>query len=206
ALRWLTPAGSTQALRLIALGTFATTWFTVISIAVDLGGVVNWEPGAWVALIGSAIPLAALLLPDDTRPLKRPAELPAWAEILIIAAVFAIGLYVVNYGIQTDEDHPEPFIGYLIASGLTAAALFKAGVIARLGALTAKYRSVTLLAALVTAVAFPFTQDKASYTELGVNILIFATVALGLNIVVGLAGLLDLGYVAFLGVGAYTAA
>ncbi|MEU3041927.1 hypothetical protein ABZ700_13420, partial [Streptomyces diastaticus] len=33
----------------------------------------------------------------------------------------------------------------------------------------------------------------------------FATVALGLNLVVGLAGLLDLGYVAFLGVGAYTA-
>ncbi|MEU5026963.1 branched-chain amino acid ABC transporter permease [Streptomyces milbemycinicus] len=205
-LRWLTPAGSTQALRLIALGTFATTWFTVIAIAVDLGGLANWEPGAWVAAIGSAIPLAALLLPNDTRPLKRPAELPSWAEILIIAAVFAIGLYVVNYGIQTDPDHPEPFLGYLIAVGFAAAALFKAGIVARMSALTAKYRSITLLAALVTAVAFPFTQDKASYTELGVNILIFATVALGLNIVVGLAGLLDLGYVAFLGVGAYTAA
>ncbi|MEU5640497.1 branched-chain amino acid ABC transporter permease [Streptomyces milbemycinicus] len=205
-LRWLTPAGSTQALRLMALGTFATTWFTVIAIAVDLGGLANWEPGAWVAAIGSAIPLAALLLPNDTRPLKRPAELPSWAEILIIAAVFAIGLYVVNYGIQTDPDHPEPFLGYLIAVGFAAAALFKAGIVARMSALTAKYRSVTLLAALVTAVAFPFTQDKASYTELGVNILIFATVALGLNIVVGLAGLLDLGYVAFLGVGAYTAA
>ncbi|MGY0062658.1 branched-chain amino acid ABC transporter permease [Streptomyces sp. LZ34] len=206
-LRWLTPAGSTQGLRLIALGTFATTWFTVISIAVDLGGLANWEPGAWVAAVATVIPtVAAFLLPDDTRPLKRPAELPSWAEILIIAIVFAIGLYVVNYGIQTDEDSPEPFIGYLLAAGFAAAALFKAGIIARLGALTAKYRSITLLAALVTAVVFPFTQDKASYTELGVNILIFATVALGLNIVVGLAGLLDLGYVAFLGVGAYTAA
>ncbi|MER7790758.1 branched-chain amino acid ABC transporter permease [Streptomyces sp. NPDC097640] len=205
-LRWLTPAGSTQALRLIALGTFATTWFTIIAIAVDLGGVANWEPGAWVAAVASVIPLAALLLPNDTRPLKRPAELPSWAEILIIAAVFAVGLYIVNYGIQTDADHPEPFLGYLIAVGFAAAALFKAGVIARLSALTAEYRSITLIAALVTAVVFPFTQNKASYTELGVNILIFATVALGLNIVVGLAGLLDLGYVAFLGVGAYTAA
>lgn len=205
-LRWLTPAGSTQALRLIALGTFATTWFTIIAIAVDLGGVANWEPGAWVAAVASAIPLAAFLLPNDTRPLKRPAELPSWAEILIIAAVFAVGLYIVNYGIQTDADNPEPFLGYLIAVGFAAAALFKSGVIARLSALTAEYRSITLIAALVTAVVFPFTQNKASYTELGVNILIFATVALGLNIVVGLAGLLDLGYVAFLGVGAYTAA
>ncbi|MDT0544405.1 MULTISPECIES: branched-chain amino acid ABC transporter permease [Streptomyces] len=205
-LRWLTPAGSTQALRLIALGTFATTWFTIIAIAVDLGGVANWEPGAWVAAVASVIPLAALLLPNDTRPLKRPAELPSWAEILIIAAVFAVGLYIVNYGIQTDADNPEPFLGYLIAVGFAAAALFKAGVIARLSALTGEYRSITLIAALVTAVVFPFTQNKASYTELGVNILIFATVALGLNIVVGLAGLLDLGYVAFLGVGAYTAA
>ncbi len=58
----------------------------------------------------------------------------------------------------------------------------------------------------VAAIGFPFTQTNDHYANLGVNILIFGTVALGLNIVVGLAGLLDLGYVAFLGVGAYTAA
>ena len=55
-------------------------------------------------------------------------------------------------------------------------------------------------------IGFPFTQNSDEYTSIGVNVLIFATVALGLNIVVGLTGLLDLGYVAFLGVGAYTAA
>jgi branched-chain amino acid transport system permease protein len=37
-------------------------------------------------------------------------------------------------------------------------------------------------------------------------VLIFAATAMGLNIVVGLAGLLDLGYIAFLGSGAYVAA
>ncbi len=36
------------------------------------------------------------------------------------------------------------------------------------------------------------------------NVLIYVVVALGLNIVVGLAGLLDLGYVAFFAVGAYS--
>ena len=39
--------------------------------------------------------------------------------------------------------------------------------------------------------------------ELGFQIAAFATLALGLNIVVGFAGLLDLGYVAFFAVGAY---
>ncbi|MFX6759404.1 hypothetical protein ABTH30_21170, partial [Acinetobacter baumannii] len=37
----------------------------------------------------------------------------------------------------------------------------------------------------------------------GVQILIYIMLAWGLNIVVGLAGLLDLGYVAFYAVGAY---
>ena len=39
-----------------------------------------------------------------------------------------------------------------------------------------------------------------------VFMLIFATMAIGLNIVIGFAGLLDLGYVAFYALGAYTAA
>jgi branched-chain amino acid transport system permease protein len=71
--------------------------------------------------------------------------------------------------------------------------------------ITARHRNVTLVGAFVAAALFPFTQSNDQYTTLGVYILIFATVALGLNTVVGLAGLLDLGYVAFLGVGAYAA-
>ena len=38
-----------------------------------------------------------------------------------------------------------------------------------------------------------------------VTILVFVMMAVGLNIVVGYAGLLDLGYVAFYAIGAYTA-
>lgn len=41
------------------------------------------------------------------------------------------------------------------------------------------------------------------YLELAIQIAIFAGLALGLNIVVGFAGLLDLGYIAFFAVGAY---
>lgn len=76
-LRWLTPSGSTGALRMLALGTFAVTWFTVISIAVDLDGLVNLEPGGWIAAVVTAVPVATtFLLPDDTRPLCRPKGCP----------------------------------------------------------------------------------------------------------------------------------
>ncbi|MEO3977166.1 branched-chain amino acid ABC transporter permease [Streptomyces sp. CAU 1734] len=204
-LGWVTPTGSTKALRNAALGAFGTTWFTVIAIAVQLGGVINLEPGGFVAAVASAIPVAVVfLLPDDTRKAGRPKELPSWADILVIIAVFAAGLYVVTYGIDTED--AELFTGYLITVGFGVSALFKAGLIARLSALTAKHRQVTIIAALASAITFPFTQSTDTYTLIAVNVLIFATVALGLNIVVGLAGLLDLGYVAFLGVGAYTAA
>ncbi|MFE3096703.1 branched-chain amino acid ABC transporter permease [Streptomyces sp. NPDC059248] len=203
-LGWLIPAGSTRALRMLALGALGVTGYTVVAIAVKLDGLVHLEPGAFVALVAAAVPLAAFALPDDTRPAVRPRPLPSWAEILIIVAVFGLGLYVITYGIDTE--YAELFVGYLVLVGFAMAGLNKAGLLARLSGLTARYRQITVIAAFAAAAAFPFTQEADTYTLIAVNILIFATVALGLNIVVGLAGLLDLGYVAFLGVGAYTAA
>jgi ABC-type branched-subunit amino acid transport system permease subunit len=50
---------------------------------------------------------------------------------------------------------------------------------------------------------FPSVADSDFLIRVGVNVLLFALLALGLNIVVGWAGLLDLGYVAFYGFGAY---
>jgi branched-chain amino acid transport system permease protein len=44
---------------------------------------------------------------------------------------------------------------------------------------------------------------NATYTDLMISICISAGLALGLNIVVGFAGLLDLGYIAFFAIGAY---
>ncbi|MFJ8014605.1 branched-chain amino acid ABC transporter permease [Streptomyces sp. NPDC096339] len=135
----------------------------------------------------------------------RPARpLPAWAEILLITAVLAFALGVFTYGITTP--YQDLFITFLITAGFGFGALHQAGLVARFTALTTKHRNVSLIGAFVAAACFPLTQTDDQYATLGVNILIFATVALGLNIVVGLTGLLDLGYVAFLGVGAYTAA
>ncbi|MFE1871021.1 branched-chain amino acid ABC transporter permease [Streptomyces sp. NPDC059496] len=206
--RWLAPNGTRKALGLLAIGNFIATKFTVVSITVVLGGVVNLEPGAYVALVGSLIAaLAAYKLPDDTRKAAPAKQLPSWAEILIITGVFALGLFVITFGIDTDDKEPQLFVAYLLTVGFAGIALLKAGLFDRLGLLTAKYRQVTLIGTAAAAIAFPFIQQSGdTYTLIAVNILIFATVALGLNVVVGLAGLLDLGYVAFLGVGAYAAA
>ncbi|MER5524600.1 branched-chain amino acid ABC transporter permease [Streptomyces sp. NPDC002677] len=234
----LTPGSAESALKMAALGTFATAWYTVIAISDELGGVVNLDPGGFVVAIATlAAVVGALALPferpepdpvdpDDTGwelfrhnsrqkwntfraafATKTPAParpLASWIEILVIVAAMAIGLFVFSYGIGTSYD--ELFIGFLITAGFGFAAISKAGLVARVSAITTKHRNITMAGAFLAAAAFPFTQSNDQYATIGVYILIFATVALGLNIVVGLAGLLDLGYVAFLGVGAYTAA
>ncbi|MFD7449395.1 branched-chain amino acid ABC transporter permease [Kitasatospora sp. NPDC059827] len=138
------------------------------------------------------------------RPLPAARQLPSWVEVLLIVLAFGLGLYAITFGIDTE--YGELFICYLLLAAPSIAALAKSGLLGRLRALTVKYRPVTTGAAFAAAASFPFTQSSDQYTSVATNILIFATVALGLNIVVGLAGLLDLGYVAFLGVGAYAAA
>ena len=61
-----------------------------------------------------------------------------------------------------------------------------------------------LLAAAVAAAAFvPLVSDSDYVIRVAVNTVLFALLALGLNVVVGWAGLLDLGFVAFYGFGAY---
>ena len=62
-----------------------------------------------------------------------------------------------------------------------------------------------LALAVLLAVLMPFLGTRNTfYLEVGTQVGIFVALALGLNIVVGLAGLLDLGYVAFYAVGAYS--
>jgi branched-chain amino acid transport system permease protein len=60
------------------------------------------------------------------------------------------------------------------------------------------------LLAVVLAAALIYPQFAGRYgNDVAISVLIYICLGLGLNIVVGLAGLLDLGYIAFYGVGAY---
>ena len=64
-----------------------------------------------------------------------------------------------------------------------------------------------LLGAAAVAIVFPWlvsTGQNFYHVNVMVSALIFVVLGLGLNITVGLAGLLDLGYIAFFAVGAYT--
>lgn len=53
------------------------------------------------------------------------------------------------------------------------------------------------------AMAFPLLTERYAH-DVAISVLVYIILGLGLNVVVGLAGLLDLGYIAFFGVGAYT--
>jgi branched-chain amino acid transport system permease protein len=59
---------------------------------------------------------------------------------------------------------------------------------------------------LVVAILFPYVITDQSIQTSAISIGIYVMLALGLNIVVGFAGLLDLGYVAFYVIGSYTVA
>jgi len=71
-------------------------------------------------------------------------------------------------------------------------------------ALTPARRRILLALVLLAAALFPIVHDNDADIDAVANALSYAILALGLNIVVGFAGLLDLGYAAFFAIGAYT--
>ena len=82
---------------------------------------------------------------------------------------------------------------------------FRRPVPVRVASAVARSGRYVAPALLVFAVAMPLLPGIANaYVDLGVLIMTYVMLGWGLNIVVGLAGLLDLGYVAFYAVGAYS--
>ena len=79
------------------------------------------------------------------------------------------------------------------------------GLAGRIGHLWELIPPAGKLAFLTPAILVPFLPfvSEGNLFNYGLFILIYALLALGLNVVVGFAGLLDLGYVAFFGFGAY---
>ncbi|MBL8379647.1 MAG: ABC transporter ATP-binding protein [Burkholderiales bacterium] len=67
----------------------------------------------------------------------------------------------------------------------------------------APWIGIALVALALLLLPFALTQVGTAWVRITNLAILFALLALGLNIVVGFAGLLDLGYIAFYGVGAY---
>ena len=69
--------------------------------------------------------------------------------------------------------------------------------------MAAKWQRLAVPAAVAIALAIPAIAPNAYVMGVITRICLYALLALGLNVVVGFAGLLDLGYVAFFGIGSY---
>jgi branched-chain amino acid transport system permease protein len=67
----------------------------------------------------------------------------------------------------------------------------------------ARWAGVALVAATLAVLPFLLAQAGTSWVRITDYAILYCLLALGLNIVVGFAGLLDLGYIAFYAVGAY---
>ncbi|WP_392541995.1 branched-chain amino acid ABC transporter permease [Oryzobacter telluris] len=200
---WLSPA---RGLRVMGVTSVIFALWVLGSIAYLADGLVNANEGVYVALVGAVLMAAAgFVSPEVELDVRKWPRLSNVVEILIIVVIMAVVLFTTAYTLGIEDG--VVFAAFLIALIGVAGGLLGSGFGGYLGFVGGNNRRVLLLAAFVVAFLFPFTQDGSDANmSIATQILIFAATALGLNIVVGLAGLLDLGYIAFLGTGAYTGA
>ncbi len=194
------------AVRALGLGSAAFMTMVLLLISVQSGGLINIDPGGWVSWVGSLL-LAAGGLVLEPRAINDAihAKLPGWFEIVVIVILLALALFGSAFALGQEDG--SVFLLFFVALGTAIWALASCGFFTWIGVLAARHRRVLMLGAFVVAFLFPFTQGGSDANmSIATQVIIFAVTALGLNIVVGLAGLLDLGYIAFLGAGAYTAA
>jgi branched-chain amino acid transport system permease protein len=200
---WMSPA---RGLRILGITAIIFVVWVLGSVAIKTSGLVNLNEGGWVALVGAVlITLAGTLSPDVEINVLTWPRLSSTLEIVIIVVLMAVLLFVVAYTLDIQDG--VIFASFLIAIIGMVGGLLGTGFGGYLGFISANNRRPLMLSALLVAFLFPFTQNGSNANmSIATQILIFAATALGLNIVVGLAGLLDLGYIAFLGTGAYVGA
>lgn len=162
---------------------------------------------------------AAVRTPQPTALPARLKDATLAALVALLLAVPFIGLTTVNtetgLRLETRWDWALwcvliVFVGRL-ASGFVLDALRDrraaraASVIPMAAEARAKLARGFTVAVVAFAVVLPFLPFSDRYVlDLGMTVLIYVLLATGLNVTVGLAGLLDLGFVAFYAIGAYT--
>lgn len=135
--------------------------------------------------LGLALPMLGLV---TTQTQAGMGLVPHWDRVVIaVVAVFA-GRLLLNLTLWRPGRR---------RSGLAVPPKLEATL-----ARTAKYLGPLAILFAIVMPLLPFTERYA--IDLGILVLTYVMLGWGLNIVVGLAGLLDLGYVAFYAVGAYS--
>ena len=163
-------------------------------------------------------------MPRESEP-ARPPDLLAALKEAAIAALVAFGLFVLLIGIRTEQGPTSAlvfstrfgalaaivaavFVGRLvwIAAGREAAASIGSGAAAGLQArhIGTRLSTPALRCSCSRSPCRSFSTAIVICSISAILIVTYTMLGFGLNIVVGLAGLLDLGYVAFYAVGAYS--
>ncbi len=146
------------------------------------------KDAAIAALIAFALFSFVIGLKTETKP--GGLELTQrWDVVAILVAVIFAGRLLLNLFVWKADSPITDKLSDLVPSQSSVSGL-------------GKFIGPVFLA---FAVSFPFLPFTDRYIlDLGVLVLTYVMLGWGLNIVVGLAGLLDLGYVAFYAVGAYS--
>ncbi len=173
---------------------------TVLAFGGWSGAIMSW-------LLGTAVGLTQTQDKTINDP-KQGAVIGVKAGLIlgiwVLVASLIEGLVLRSLSGRSAIPFPQALL-YGI-SGLIIAPIF-AGVIGALQGLTPKQQKIgTLITLAFTLILFPFVDGIAQtrWISTVIEIQIFVLLALGLNITVGYAGLLDLGYAAFFAIGAYT--
>ncbi|TDD59163.1 branched-chain amino acid ABC transporter permease [Kribbella antibiotica] len=197
---------ATLGLRTFGTGLVLYMALVLVAISVESEGLINVNPGGYVTLVGALlIAVSGWLLPLRQLRNMKAAKLPGWVDILAIAVLMGSLLFLAAYALGLEDAWS--FILCLVFIATAATGLFRTGAMSWVAQAGQRNRKVLTLASFAVAFLFPFTQDGSDANmSIATSVLVFAATAMGLNIVVGLAGLLDLGYIAFLGSGAYVAA
>ncbi len=176
----------------------------VIVGVVGRGWLILLRHGRPVPVYATAFPIAALLLVgllSETLFGAGGASLKAYLPFQAAIVQWIVTITTLGFGIAAlvrrrqliaDARHPES-----VSGDETFMDRVSAGV---------QHSSLPLgIGMFVIAAVFPFLPFvNLQHLDIGVLVLTYIMLGWGLNIVVGLAGLLDLGYVAFYAVGAYS--
>ncbi|MBC8091152.1 MAG: branched-chain amino acid ABC transporter permease [Pseudonocardia sp.] len=207
-------------LRGLGIGVLAITLINGLYLIAEGGGLGTLTVadgvafGAFAALLGGALLFVGALAGGLEAVPVFAWRYNVWLERLTLLVVFALLLLLVSATLTSGGQSGAAnaysgavFLSFLgFVAGLVAA-LQASGLLTWVSALSERHRGFSVAVLLVCALALPLTGAGSEYwMTVAANIGVYAATAIGLNIVVGLAGLLDLGYVAFLGIGAFVAA
>ncbi|OLR94499.1 branched-chain amino acid ABC transporter permease [Actinokineospora bangkokensis] len=213
--------GRVRAIRALGWGVLAISLISAIFMTRAGGGLGAITAADGVTAFGSVVGVVAgaliVLGAQATGVSEVPhytTEVPVWVAYLSLLVAFAGVLWLVasmltagGTGGAANPYAGPIFLAFLGMAGGLLGALSGLGAARWVSALSERHRAFSIVVLVLCAVALPLTDAGTEYwMTVATTIGVYAATAIGLNIVVGLAGLLDLGYVAFMGIGAFVAA